>query len=688
MMNNGSRCGGVLRRLTAVGGMLLALWSVQPASPLPLPPPASSQSHSSSCSSSRRAAAAAGCFEGGERSFVGANAATAAAVQPDSARLAADSIAAACIPNKRRPVGNSPDRFSPGQGDQAVDSASQRRMERLYDSIRTKSDRHAVSRVLYKTIFRRSRDTTAEGRVVDENRAFAPYAGKRIGEIRIEREAPFGTDTWLERAANKLHTVTRPQIIRRDLLFRSGDRLDPQIVVRNLQLLQSRSYLSDAVIEVRPDSLDTTRVDLVVRTRDSWTIDIDADLHAGGETSLGLAEANLFGRGHLLRLETNFDYRGFDYGGNIVEYGVPNLFGSFFDFEFGAGRSFNTSRFDVELRKNFLRPTDYELGIAYHNDKVEHDFRVRDTTELVKASDFDLWGGYARYLPAWRVSTYLTGRYNHRRLTLRPADVGPTHHPALHGYDALLFGTGLYRERVYSASMIYGYGSREYLSAGFKSEVVGGYLWGEFADELYLGLSHTMGGFTSIGYLMGKCMLGGYVEARSGDWRRGALDLQVRWFSNLFRSGRTRWRQFAALSYTLGRGRFTGADESLGFTGDRELHASTTRATGTNRLLLNTETVFFTPYAPWGFRIALFGFCDAGLLGYHDNIFRNAGFASFGIGIRIRNEQLVFKTIQIRLGVAVGRRGLAESRYFRFSSESELEQYSFTPEPPERLLFE
>lgn len=660
MTKHGMTYGGVLRRLTAVAAAALSLGPILAAAPSP------------------RAVAAA------ERTLL----CGAASPQPDSARLATDSLAAARTPQGRKEVRESPGRFSPASPERMLDSAAQRRTDRLYDSIRSKSDRHAVSRVLYKTIFRRSRDTTAEGRVVDENRAFAPYAGKRIGEIRIERAAPFGSDTWLERTANKLHTVTRPQIIRRDLLFRSGDRLDPQIIVRNLQLLQSRSYISDALIEVRPDSLDTTRVDLVVRTQDSWTVDVDADLHAGGETSIGLAEANLFGRGHLLRLETNFDYRDFGYGGNVVEYGVPNLFGSFFDFEFGAGRSFNTSRFDVELSKAFLRPTDYELGIAYRNDKVEHDFLDRDTTELVKARDFDLWGGYARYVPRWRVSTYLTGRYNRRCFTLRPDDVAPTHHPALHGYDALLFGTGFYRERVYSASMIYGYGSREYLSAGFKSELVGGYLWGEFADELYLGLSHAMGGFTSIGYLMGKFMLGGYAEARSGDWRRGALDAQLRWFSNLFCSGRTRWRQFVSLSYTLGRGRFTGADESLGFTGGRDLHASTTKATGTNRLLVNSETVFFTPYAPWGFRIALFGFCDAGLLGYHDNIFRNAGFASFGLGIRIRNEQLVFKTIQIRLGVAVGRRGLSESRYFRFSSEPDLDQYSFTPEPPERLLFE
>lgn len=634
---------------------------------------------------------------------LGSAAAAAVAKDPSQAFAARSSSESAARPSERgdtlrvtrrgalpRRVRKSPKRFSPERERPAPDSTGQRqadRNDRFYDSLRSKSSRHVVSRVLYRTLVRRSRDTT-DGRVIDENRLFAPYAGRVIGDIAIERSAPFGSSTWLERTANRLHTVTREQIIRRDLLFRSGEKLDPQIIVRNLQLLQSRSYLSDAVIEVRPDTLDSARVDLLVRTQDSWTIDVDAAARSGGELSLGLAEANLFGRGHRLRLETNIDYRDFDYGGNIVEYAVPNLFGSFFDFDFGAGRSFRTSRFDIRLRKPFLRPTDYEFGVAWHDDKVKHRFLDRDTTEVVGARDFDLWGGYARYLPQWRVSTYLTGRYNRRLLPLRPADVSATHHPALHGYDALLFGTGLYRERVYSASMIYGYGSREYLSAGFKSEIVGGFLWGEFTDELYAGFSHTAGGFTPLGYLMGKLMLGGYVASRGGDWRRAAMDVQVRWFSNLFGAGRSRLRQFVSLSYTLGRGRFTGADECIGFTQARALHASSTRATGTNRMLLNTETVLFTPYEPFGFKIALFGFCDGGLLGYRDNIFRNPGFVSLGFGVRIRNEQLVFRTIQIRLGIAVGRRGLADSRYFRFSSESELGQYSFTPEPPERLLFE
>ena len=615
---------------------------------------------------------------------------TAARPTADTLRLS-DSLLLlrAADPSGRLPEGLLPQLHGPESDIDSLARARREHYDRLYDSLRTKSRRHAVSRALYGALFRARRDSTRRSTPVDEQGLYTPYEGRRIAEIRIERGHPFDPEGhWIGRTANRLHTLTRRSIIARDLLFAQGDTLDPQVIVRTLQLLQSRRYLSDVAVEVRPDTLDTMQVDLIVRTRDSWTIDVDAGFHGSGEASLGLSESNLFGRGHRLRLETNLDYRNFDYGGNAVEYGVSNLFGSFFDFEFAAGRAFRTSRFEVGLHKEFLLPTDYGLGIGYHNDKVKHHFVDRDTTELVKARDFDLWGGYARYLPRWRSSLFFTGRYNHRNVTLRPADTGPLMHPALHDFDLVLFGAGLYREHTYSANMIYGYGRREYVTAGFKSELLGGRLWGEFADELYVGLSHRMGGFTRIGYLMGHAAWGAYRSSQSGAWRRRTLDIEAMWFSNLLRKGRSHVRQFVTLRYTGGWNRFGGADERIRFDREARLRALYGRTPGTKRLLFNTETVLFTPYQPLGFKIACYGFWDAGLIGYRNNIFRNAAFTSIGVGLRMRNEHLVFKAIQIELGLSFGRHGVADTRWFRFSSESVLDQCRYRPGRPERIVFE
>lgn len=69
--------------------------------------------------------------------------------------------------------------------------------------------------------------------------------------------------------ANKTHMLTRDRVVRRDLLFRSGDKLDPQLIVRNKQLIRSRDYISDIDVTVLPDAVDSTRVNLLITTRDS-----------------------------------------------------------------------------------------------------------------------------------------------------------------------------------------------------------------------------------------------------------------------------------------------------------------------------------------------------------------------------------------------------------------------------------
>ena len=560
---------------------------------------------------------------------------------------------------------------------------------RLYDSIEAKSRRRAVPRMLYQLLFRRSSiDTTASGRVIDESRLYAPYAGRTVGSIYVRRAQVFDPDgNWFERAGNNTHALTHERVVRRDLLFRTGDRVDPALLVRNKQLLRSRDYLSDAAIELIPDPQDTSVVHVVVRTRDSWTISADASFRGRGHTMFGVYDANILGTGNKLQLNTYFDRRDFGFGGCIVEYEIPNLLGTFYTADFSAGRNFYESELRVGLHKEFIRPTDYEVGAEYNRLKEERYFVDRDTTGLVRVEAIDTWVGRSRYLPSIASSIFLTGRYFRARHGRRP-EVTPTHNPLFHDTDDLLVGLGLYREKFYSANLVHGFGIREYLAAGYRAELTGGYSWGEFDDRIYVGARIMGGGFTRPGYLSGSASVGSYIDPATGVWSRSAADIDLRWFSNLFIFRRNRIRQFLALNYTQGWNRGTGSDETVRFTTENGLRALREHLVGTNRAVLNTETVLFTPFQPLGFRFAFFGFADFGLLGDHANPFRNEFSASFGVGLRIRNERLIFHAIQIQLGIAVGKRGWLDSRYFRISNQPRMEDFRFLPQKPETAGFE
>ncbi|MBQ8471131.1 MAG: hypothetical protein IJ502_04225 [Alistipes sp.] len=564
------------------------------------------------------------------------------------------------------------------------------RTNRMYDSLRVKSERRWMSRLIYKSLFRSDTKVEEEkGEVRDETALVSPYQGFLINDIRILRHNPFEPDgNWLERAANNTHMLTRERIIRRDLLFKVGDVVDPQIIARNKQLLQSRSYISDVDIMVIPNLSKPGTVDILVETRDKWTIDIDGSI-GGGEGTLGLSESNLLGRGHKIRVETNLEMPNFGYKGNVIEYEIPNMWGSFYCFTTAVGRRFDCSVLEVGVEKEFLRPVDYEFGVTYAGNKYEHHLQMLDTTVLVRKRDFNIWGGVTHPMQSLASNGYVAARYNRNRFPLRPADTAPRNNPDLHGYDAVLFSAGLYREHFYSSDLIYAYGSREYLASGFKSELTAGYTWEEFDDKYYIGTSQMFGGFIDrFGFLKGGFDLGGFINSRNGYWNRITLNAKVGWFSNLWHHHRTHIRQYVSVGYTQGWNRFAGSGEQIEFTKLQGLNVLDEDVLGTTRLVVNTETIIFTPYEPLGFKTVLFAFADGGFLGFHDNVFRNDAFGSIGLGVRFRNERIVLGTVQIRLGIAFGPAGFAESRYLRLSRETQLPHYRFNPERPEFVTFQ
>ena len=131
----------------------------------------------------------------------------------------------------------------------------------------------------------------------------------------------------------------------------------------------------------------------------------------------------------------------------------------------------------------------------------------------------------------------------------------------------------------------------------------------------------------------------------------------------------------------------TGADEWLRYTEDVDIPVLDENILGNTRMVLNVETVLFTPYEPLGFKMAFFTFFDAGLLGYHDNVFKNDPYFALGFGVRVRNERLVFRTLQLRLGIAFGRHGWADSNWIYVSSEPDLQQYRYMPQYPDVLIY-
>ncbi len=155
--------------------------------------------------------------------------------------------------------------------------------------------------------------------------------GAVIGEVRIEAADLFdpgrpGENRWLFRTANRLHIRTREKVIRRLLLFRPGDPFIPERLRESERLLRRTGYLYDA--EIQPIRYKDGRVDVLVRTRDVWTLQGGIGFgRAGGEnkTRVGLQDKNFLGRGKSLTIRQTSNV---DRTSLLYRYRDPNVFGS------------------------------------------------------------------------------------------------------------------------------------------------------------------------------------------------------------------------------------------------------------------------------------------------------------------------------------------------------------------------
>ena len=157
------------------------------------------------------------------------------------------------------------------------------------------------------TLTAAGQEDTNQASAKNENEPLSPKTLESqnaiIGKILIENQNVFDLDNpledkWLFRIANFLHIRTRPNVIRKQLLFTGGEIYSTGKIEESARILRSNPYLGDAIIE--PVKNEEGLVDLKVKTRDVWTLGAGTSYgRHGGKNSGGISleEDNLLGTG-------------------------------------------------------------------------------------------------------------------------------------------------------------------------------------------------------------------------------------------------------------------------------------------------------------------------------------------------------------------------------------------------------
>jgi hypothetical protein len=220
--------------------------------------------------------------------------------------------------------------------------------------------------------------------------------------------------------------------------------------------------------------------------------------------------------------------------------------------------------------------------------------------------------------------------------------------------SGILGSFSLFRQNFYRSSYIYGFGRNEDVPQGFSASLVGGYtmrqdsLLDKSRARPYFGIDALRSNYNKKGFYSAYTFrIGGYRY--QGRWEDFDILLNVEHFTRLKLIAANWYKRFF---FSAGiTKQFTPVlDPSLFIRSEFGLpyFAFDTVAYDV-RATVKTEVVFYHTRKFLGFRVAPFAFADMSLLRPTRQGFKDSDvFSALGGGIRTRNENLIFGTIELR----------------------------------------
>jgi hypothetical protein len=466
----------------------------------------------------------------------------------------------------------------------------------------------------------------------------------------------------LTNLSNWLHNNTRERVIRNNLFFRPFDKISPYVLANNERYLRNLPYIQDAKIVIRPVRNHPDSVDVTIFTKDVFSIGVGLRVHSYQTLSASLQDDNVMGWGDKIQFQTLFDQRRHPVFGYGMGYTKRNIGGSFIDISAGYldfSPAFNTGRREentafVRMERPLVNPYSHWTGAAsaelhsttnmfgldsIFNSQLKYKYRVLDgwvgrnltTNRISSEQEFNRF----RYLVSLRVMD--------QRFLEKPLQFRSQYSYSFANTFAVLGGLSAYRQRFYKTSYIYGFGRNEDLPSGVDASLLSGFTYKEHRKRLYSGLSFNYNYVTSKQRFFNYTMAGG-----SSFYKGKAEDISV--IGSLEYFGRlhnwNRWKQRIFFNGSVAKQWNLLLDEPLlmeskyGIPGYHNEYLP-----GNLRMVLQMESVFFSPLSVMYFRFAPFVF---GNLAYFKNSWLKRTVPMVGGGIRCRNESLVLGTIELK----------------------------------------
>lgn len=524
-----------------------------------------------------------------------------------------------------------------------------------------------VSKRVMKLVKQNPGDT-----IVDQKSesGFRQYKGKTIRNITInhigfERNindtTRYRVVNTVTRVANSLHTDTKERVIRNNLFFKANRPLDPYKLADNERYLRDLPFILDARIAVKPVRGNRDLVDVIVYTRDVFSI--GGSLSAKSKTSVQyrIYDANLSGWGQRTEYRSVVDIDRDPMFGHQFLYSKNSIKGTFINgtisytqLNTGVSRGLeNESALYFKLDRPLVSPyTRWAGGMELSRNWSVNVFSTTDTVfRSYGYFEKDFWIGYNIGIKN-RVENrnrYFIGlRAYGQSFYERPAQSQEQLNIIYNNEQYVLGEFTFYNQNFYRTKYVYGFGRTEDVPYGTRMSLVIGQTKQINRVRPYVGAEIERSIFQKSGDFMEYSLrVGGYMY--EDELQDVAVMASTNLFSRLMILKRLKIRQSLGASYTSILKR--NFEPLLRIDNDYGIERFRSDSVmGTQRLGLTFETVVYIRPMLLGFHFAPFVFADMAMVAPQDAVLiRQKPYFGIGGGVRTRNENLIFGTIELRM---------------------------------------
>jgi hypothetical protein len=522
-----------------------------------------------------------------------------------------------------------------------------------------------IAREIIGAVTTNGRNDLAEENLKSEI-PFRQHSGKIIRRI-IFRQIGFEKSIYdstktirntVTRIANALHSDTREQVIRDNLFFREKRPLNPYRLADNERYLRDLDFIVDSKIIVIPVPGVEDSVDVEVMTRDVFSLGGRARVSGVDKFSVGIYDANLAGWGQRVQGDFLFEADRTPVIGKGFLYTKSSLGGTLINLSAGY-TELNTARssgeeyeyaYYLRLDRPLVSPYSRMAGgIEFSENWSRNVFGTSDSLFLrYKYNVQDYWIGYnigIKNNMDDRNRHFVALRYAQQHFGTQPSQEVQRARRIYNDNKFLLAEFTFYNQNFYKTNFIYGFGRTEDVPYGQTVNVTAGWAEELGLRRLYVGSSASKrivrpaGRFYDI-----EVGAGGFFNRDIME--DGALYVKGSYYSKLYNINKSRIRHLFQGGYARTfnprvREPLTLENEINGFRADSLF--------GFHRIFLRNETTVFTRHHLLGFRLAPFMSLEAAYFERNENevIRRNLYWGTTG-GLRVRNENLIFGTIELR----------------------------------------